>query len=76
MRDNKLKSASAKMIEVASWIKDNLNPPMKFEICLNKKFKQYDYNWASIQLEDVSLYIFIVNNQEQRDKLSVCGGYF
>ena len=67
MRDDKLKSASAKMIEIASYIKDNSGFPLAFEICLNKKFKNYEYNWASIRINNFNIYIFIVETQEQRD---------
>ena len=67
IRDNRLKSASAKLIEIASFIKDNGTWAMTFEICLNKKFKQYEYNWASIRINNCNMFIFIVDSQEQRD---------
>ena len=39
MRDLKIKNASPKTIEIASFIKENCPFKMQFEICLSKKIK-------------------------------------
>ena len=69
MRDLKIKNASPKTIEIASFIKENCPFKMQFEICLSKKFKKYDYNWADIRLLPSNIFIFIVNNEEERDMI-------
>ena len=68
-RDSKIKNASPKTIEIASFIKDNCPFKMQFEICLSKKFKKYDYNWADIRLPQSNIFIFVVNNEETRDAI-------
>ena len=68
-RDFKIKKASSKTIEIASFIKENCPFKMQFEICLSKKFKKYDYNWADIRLLPSNIFIFIVNNEEERDMI-------
>ena len=68
-RDSKIKKASPKIIEIASFIKDNCPFKMQFEICLSKKFKKYDYNWADIRLLPSNIFIFVVNNEEERDMI-------
>ena len=36
---------------------------------LSNKFKKYDYNWADIRLPQSNIFIFVVNNEEERDMI-------
>ena len=66
-REIKIKSASAKLLEIASFIKDNSPLKMNFYVCLDKKFAMYDRNWVDIFLPEQRIFIFIVENQFDND---------
>lgn len=66
-REIKIKSASAKLLEIVSFIKDNSPLKMNFYVCLDKKFAMYDRNWVDIFLPEQRIFIFIVENQFDND---------
>ena len=66
-REIKIKSASAKLLEIVSFIKDNSPLKMNFYVCLDKKFAMYDRNWVDIYLPEQNIYIFLVENQFDND---------
>ena len=66
-REIKIKSASAKLLEIVSFIKDNSPLKMNFYVCLDKKFAMYDRNWVDIYLPEQRIFIFIVENQFDND---------
>ena len=67
MRDNRLKAESAKVIEATNYIIENGFSRLKFEMCLNSHFYQHEYNWAQIFIPQLRLYLFFVDNDENRD---------
>lgn len=67
MRDDRIKSAGAKMIEIANFIKDNSPLKMDFEVCLSQEFYKYDRNWANIFLPEQKIFIFICKDDFERD---------
>lgn len=67
MRDNRLKAESAKVIEAANYISENGFSRLKFEMCMNSHFYKYEYNWAQIFIPQLRLYLFFVDNDENRD---------
>ena len=67
MRDNRLKAESAKVIEATNYIIENGFSKLKFEMCMNSHFYKYEYNWAQIFIPQLRLYLFFVDNDENRD---------
>lgn len=63
----KIKSANSRVLEIASFIKENSPLKMRFYICLDKRFAKYDRSWANIFLPEQGISIFVVDNQFDRD---------
>ena len=66
LREDKLRAASARTIEITNYITDNFayvlensSFKMQFQVCLNEKFYKYNWNWADIFLNYGGKYVFI-----------------